>query len=114
MWLMLMVLGSLGREQLPTTADTIEVNHTPRFSQVIIWQWSEDYNRLDCIDYWLINRSLHHLDEMPTGPLSPCGFWRANYGERKYQAKDYRETWTEHDPERDNARLFPQGMRCCR
>ena len=109
MWLLLMVLGSLGGdERLPTIVDTIEVNHTSQFSQVVIWRWSHEYNRMDCVDYWLVNRSLAKLDELPT---SHCGFWIANYRNRDYRAKQMIETWTEHDPERNNATLFPQTMR---
>lgn len=97
------LLGSV--RGLPVDVDTIEVNHTPRFTQVILWRWSYDYNRNDCIDYWISNQ----IEDMPT---QRRGAWHASHGKKQYRSRQMVESWTANDPERDNAKLFPQSWRC--
>ena len=103
-----LLLGSIGRNPLVTIdVDAIELNHTPRFSQVIIWRWSEDYLRYDCQDYWLLQN-----DDLQGYPTRCGGFTVAEHRGLRYRTKQFIERWTKNDPERDNASLFPQAMRC--
>ena len=101
--------GSGPQWPLPTDVDCIEVNYTPRFTQVILWQWSADYNRYDCVGYWLIDDISRDLGGMPT--QSASGWSYATYRGRAYRAPHVRETWTRNDRERDNARLHPPRWR---
>jgi len=103
----MMLLGLILGVSLPVAqpVDRIEVNHTPTFTQVVLWNWSHDYNRYDCVGYWLTEK----LYEMPTtlGTRSTV-----MYQGKRYSTKQVVQTFTRNDPERDNAQLFPQAMRC--
>lgn len=98
-----LLLGSV--RGLPTDVDTIEVNHTPRFTQVILWRWSYDYNRNDCLGYWVTN----YERDLPT---QTGRFWIGRWAGKVYRSRQMVESWTQNDPERDNAKLFPQAWRC--
>jgi hypothetical protein len=105
----MMLLGLLLGVSLPVAqpVDRIEVNHTRTFTQVVLWQWSHDYNRYDCAGYWVTDK----IHEMPT---QNGGQWTVMHDGKRYSSKQVVETFTRNDPERDNARLFPQSMRCLR
>ena len=96
--------------------DLIELNHQHstdgliKFDQVIIWKWSPDYRRYDA-QHWFIP---HRPTEFPTktGSLYQCS--APNPTTTIFQSKLYRETWTNHDPERENLNLFPSKLRSIR
>ena len=88
-------------------ADIIEVNHyyadgeyeRETFTQVIYWQWSEDYRRHNVMGWLMFSGGeavQHH---------------RGHCIHRGVKANIYRETWTTTDPERENLMLFPEAQR---
>ena len=103
---LLLLLGSFrGADHRPI--DKMEINHTPAFTQVILWDWSEDYLRYDAVDWWLATKDGDRPTQ--TGKL-----WRVEYRGQRYSSKLYSETWTCEDRERASEKLFPQQWRCYR
>ncbi len=114
LWMLLaIVIGVRGTNH--EEVDLIELNHklsesgAHQFDQVILWKWSPDYRRFN-VQHWFIPRD---PSEYPAkaGELYQCfGF----YHDQKrilIRSKMFRETWTTHDPERENTRLFPTELR---
>jgi hypothetical protein len=108
MWCVLLLLaGSFGKPAA-TPVDKIELNHTPNYTQVILWQWSHDYQRYDAVGWWMADRLELH-------PTQHGQRWTAtNSSGKVFTSRVFGESWTRNDPERINARFFPEGMRCCR
>lgn len=71
------------------------------YTQVILWEWSPDYRRLDCMGYVMVD--------------NPRQVWRTSRGlwvnGREIVAPIVRVTVTRHDPERESSRLFPAQHR---
>ena len=61
MGFVVIVLAAWNQTKPPVRGDVIEVNRvtygrdTPQLEQVIVWEWSPDYRRLDCIGYRITN-----------------------------------------------------------
>lgn len=91
--------------------DLVELNHRHdektgehQFTQLIAWDWSPEYNRFDAqgwalVTDWKRNANDVVVDVMMTPRIIRL---RCDY---------YRETWTQHDPEVENQKLFPTGKR---
>lgn len=103
---LLLLLGSFrGVDHQPI--DKIEVNHTPAFTQVILWDWSDDYVRYDVVGWWVVAQDSDR-------PTQLSDLWRVEYRGKRYSTRVCTQSWTRNDPERDNAKLFPQEWRCYR
>ena len=89
--------------------DLIELNHLYRdgqhtFDQFILYDWSPDYRRYHAICWAFpseLNRQLPKLGESHRVRLDGI----------EVRAKLYRETWTTHDPERQNLTVCPEQYR---
>lgn len=85
-------------------AELIEINHccdddgAEKFVQLIAWDWSPDYLRWHAqqwaiVTEWDVAKKLVVASDYHGKPMS-CRF------------TFYRETWTRHDPEVENRKLF--------
>lgn len=88
--------------------DAIEINHLHRngkeaFVQVIVWNWSADYHRLDCHGYTLIN----DVVQLPGGRIKIT----TQAGKVLYARGPVFTSFTDFDPERENQKLFPPKHR---
>ena len=111
--LIAIVLGSGGysaKQKQPVEVDVIELNHFSDpvtgkycFSQVIGWVWSHDYNRLNIAGWYL-------YEDLRNAPgWTPRGWTGSNHKRgsewKVFRAEHFRETWTIHDPEKENREL---------
>lgn len=90
-------------ESLPV-CDLVEINHcteddgTETFCQMLAWDWSPQHRRFDC-QQWVMVNSFCRLDGVTHG--------NTDQGRSVViRSKLFRETWTRHDPERENLKLF--------
>ena len=105
MMLSLLLVIALG-EPLPR-CDLVEINHyKPQgklcFTQVIAWDWDPERYRWNA-QQWAIVHTWRRTKDITT--------IKSNDGTIKIRSKLFRETMTEHDPERDNQELFPAKYR---
>lgn len=107
--ILLLALGnprSLPNEQF----DMMELNHfRSQYSQVILYNWSHDYQRYD-VEAW-------YLVEQPESyPTRTNGRFEARYQNKHITAKYFIETWTNYDRERKQSALkhhtYRDGWRC--
>lgn len=87
--------------------DMIEINHYmpdsgDGFKQVIAWDWSPDYRR------WHAQQWLILTEWSRRGDVVSCA---GDGVELRIRSSLFRETWTQHDPERENQKFFPCGER---
>ncbi len=96
--------------------DLIEVNHfydgrgNHVLDQVIFYDWSAPEGRFHVCDW----RLLKCASQWPYRDWSHGGYvvlWRDGSVLRRVRARDYRETWTQHDPETGNRRYLPRSAR---
>lgn len=88
--------------------DAVEVNHMHRdgvlaFVQVIVWNWSPDYHRLDCDGYTLSS----DVEQLPGGRIKIT----TQAGKVLYARGKLFVTHTDFDPERQNQIIFPTKHR---
>ena len=103
--LILLLIVDAGRiASQPQQVDLLELNHYQRdgrlhYTQIIAWQWMPSYRRYRPIGWTIVSE----LDEYPrtSRGITSTSLWRSTR---------YRETTTEHDPER-TARELNQGIR---
>lgn len=93
-------------EPLPR-CDLIEINHyKPNghvvFTQVIAWDWDAQYKRWNA-QQWGMAREWDRTNNVTTIHTDTKTI--------KVRSKLFRETTTQHDPERDNQTLFPTKYR---
>lgn len=103
--LMLFVVG--GSPSVDGTCDLIEVNHyRPEsgngFDQLIVWDWSPEYYRWHA-QQWLIVKNWDRIGGVVSGDGDGVKV--------RLSSRLFRETWTIHDPERENQKLFPINER---
>lgn len=111
---LLLIIGSFGREPSPNY-DMVEINHfcpgddgKIQFVQIILWDYSPNFKRFDC-QFWQIIKQPYYVDKQP-GRYRVI--WRGKKGERlTITAAHYRESFTKHDPERENAKLYAAEFR---
>jgi hypothetical protein len=106
---LLLLIADVGSKLATISCDLAEVNHyhdqagRHHFTQLIAWDWSPDFTRFDA-QSWLMVES-YERDIRSVVVISTSG-------ERiELFSKNYRETWTKHDPERENAKVFPINFR---
>jgi hypothetical protein len=101
--LLLLTLRSLGPQY-----DLVELNHyrsvhSAHFDQLIFYTWDAQYRRHN-VEHWVIVEDGH--TPMRSGPR-----WVVVIKGQRVYAKLYRETWTTHDPERENKKVFDESLR---
>lgn len=111
--MLLLILLSLGAASRHCdTVDLIEINHSyrgdVRTDQVIYWEWSPDYSRMDVVS-WHLYREVQSV--------SYAGGWHTVVGSgTRVRSRLLTETWTAHDPERSAKRLmnekYRRGLSC--
>ncbi len=107
------------RGELKERVDLIELNHfyddlgRHAFDQVIFYEWSPDFRRFHVIAWSLVEGDLQRLPSRVPGSDDTRVQWfdRDARVNRQVQAKLYRETWSQQDPERANKRLIDEKYR---
>ncbi len=108
-------------DELKQRVDLIEFNHyydcqgKHQFDQVIFYEWSPDYRRFHVIAWSLVEGDLKRVPrQLPgSGLTSVSWFDRDANVHREVQAKLYRETWSQSDPERINKQWIEEKDRLC-
>ncbi len=107
--------------EIKQRVDLIELNHyydsqgKHQFDQVIFYEWAPDYRRFHVIAWSLVEGDLKRLPiRLPgSGLASLAWFDRDSQVHREVQARLYRETWSQSDPERTNKRWLDEKDRLC-
>ena len=94
----------------------IEINHRYDdqgrhcYDQMILWDWNAQYRRHHVAAWFLIDPARH---EMPrkVGDMWYFTIPKLDGPQVKIKSKIRRETWTEHDPEREDKKLFDEKYR---
>lgn len=98
------------------TVDLIEMNHfvddegREVFRQVIFYDWSKADRRFH-VRAW---RLIKHENQVPQRHWNPSGHqcsWHDNGLLKQVWAPQFRETWTQRDPERANRKFLPEDQR---
>lgn len=105
--------------ELKERVDLIELNHfyddlgRHAFDQVIFYEWSPDFRRFHVIAWSLVEGDLHRMPSRVPGSEDTRVQWfdRDAKVNRQVQSKLFRETWSQHDPERANKRLIEEKYR---
>lgn len=108
-------------QELKQRVELIELNHyydcqgKHQFDQVIFYEWAPDYRRFHVIAWSLVEGDLKRLPRrLPgSGLTSLTWFDRDAKVHREVQAKLYRETWSQSDPERTNKQWIEEKDRLC-
>jgi len=93
--------------------DLVEFNTTNvgdhKFEQIIFWVWSDERDRMEVSDY-IMDGEGRVRDVRKVGPyyFVHTGNW---VGEVVVRARRIQYTTTNHDPERENARLLSSEYR---
>jgi hypothetical protein len=111
--LMTVLSGAQSRVAHVERVDLLEVNHyrVPSCEsyaiQIIAWEWDAEHRRYNVVA-WMMQ-----TDEMPNYPRQlRSGYWRTTWiNGCLVEARIFRETWTEYDPERHNAIVHPEACR---
>ncbi|QDV65836.1 hypothetical protein [Crateriforma conspicua] len=96
--------------------DLIELNHfvdeegREVFRQLIFYDWSDQQNRF-LVRSWRLIKSADHLPKRSWNPRGYFASWRENGSIRRVEASQFRETWTQKDPEKQNRRWLPEDQR---
>ncbi len=94
--------------------ELIELNHSFDehgklvFHQIIFWRWSHSAARFQVCAWRLVKQP-------DAQPRRTANGWRYQWWEREHLrqvwAPQYRETWTQHDPEVDDREFLPKNKR---
>lgn len=96
--------------------DLIELNHfvdkegRQVFRQLLFYDWSRQHRRF-IVRAW---RLVKDDSLLPRRRWNPSGYecvWHDDGVLRRVTAPSYRETWTQHDPERANRKIVPEEAR---
>ncbi len=96
--------------------DLIEVNHfidregREVFRQVLFYDWSASHRQYH-VRAW---RLIKNESQLPRRTWNPPGYlcvWNDEGILREVTASTFRETWTQHDPERANRKHLPEDRR---
>lgn len=102
------LLLALHPQPVPYT-ELAEVNHCHdsrgvlQFVQLLAWSWNHEYRRWECHDWVIVTDWVR-----TTSGVVGQGY---NGGRIEVRCKYFRETWSNHDPERENQKLLPCGER---
>ena len=118
LWLTIVAASSTGGS--PAVArqhvDLIELHHSYDdvgrhvFDQLVFYQWSEARKSYRVIAWRMVKRD----EQLPVRIWRPRGYrciWQDDGIMREVWAPLYRETWSQHDPERANRKVFPEASR---
>jgi hypothetical protein len=97
--------------ELHGNCDLVEINHCHdpdthelRYTQLIAWDWCDEYKRYDA-QQWVVVSDWKRLKREVVADAD-------NKDEIvRLRCNFFRETWTNYDPERLNAGLFPESLR---
>lgn len=96
--------------------DLIELHHSYDevgrhvFDQLVFYDWSEEHAQYRVIAWRMVKRD----SQLPVRNWRTHEYrcvWQDDGVLRDVRAPLYRETWSQHDPERANRRLFPEASR---
>lgn len=96
--------------------DLIELNHfidqegREVFQQVLFYDWSDEHKR-HVVRAWRLVKSEAQLPRRHWSPAQFQCVWHDDGLLRQISAPAYRETWTQHDPERENRKLLAEDER---
>jgi hypothetical protein len=103
---------------------TLELNHyfdgcgQRIFSQWIFWEWNEKESRNDVVDWRMADNGNTPRNELSRANRSVKkidGGYRVNFRDyettREVTAKEFRETWTQFDPEVEQRKILPTDQR---
>lgn len=96
--------------------DLIEVNHffdgcgRQAFDQAIFWDWCPGDCRFHVRD-WRMLKKPSQCPRFDHGTEDAFMLWQDGEVLREVRANNYRESWTQHDPELDERRIIPQERR---
>jgi hypothetical protein len=99
-------------EAAGTTFDLVELNHYYKdgkldFDQIIFYDYSFQYRRWHVQGYLLVDGI-----EPVHPPYRVGGKWKVRTSKGVVRwGRMFRETWTTHDPERENKRVFEEKYR---
>jgi len=98
--------------------DLIELNHyydacgENSYHQIILWEWSPDYRRFHVVTWLLVDDDLKNYPTRLNNGSYKVTWW--NSDKNCYQevtSSLYRETFSTHDPEKENKLLFDEKFR---
>ena len=98
------------------TVDLIEVNHyydeSGRFvfKQIIFFDWCPRQCRYN-VRAWRLIRSDGQLPKRDVQRRNFVAIWQDGTQFRRVKAKNYRQSWTQYDPEQFERRFVPKGRR---
>ena len=114
------VLTTVGSDSISLVArdrvDLVEVNHFYDehghriLDQIIFYDWSGPDGRFHVRDWRLLKRKAQWPVRDWRSGTYRC-IWYDAHVMRDVQAGDYRETWTQHDPEVRNRKYLPRSCR---
>ena len=90
--------------------DVVELNHfhditgKPCFDQLIFWEW-DAANREMIVKAWRMQNEPEVTLLRDCGGIVATWFDRETRCHREVRASHFRESWTQHDPERANRKL---------
>jgi hypothetical protein len=96
--------------------DLIELHHSYDevgrhvFDQLVFYEWSRNRGTYRVIAWRMVKRKA----QLPQRTWQPRGhrcLWQDDGVLREIWAPLFRETWSQHDPERANRRIFPEAGR---
>lgn len=112
--LAVLLMSIIPQPMLCDTVDRVEVNHVydglgqSVFSQIIWSDWS-------AIDGRFQVRAWRLIKVQAIVPKRRGGYWVSRWLDggkrREVRAKQYRETWTQHDPELLEREMLPKKLR---
>lgn len=99
--------------------DLIELNHCfddlgrHLYDQIVFYEWSPDYRRHNVIAWCMVEDDLNRLPVRLPGSREYCVRWQDRDArvKREVRSANYRETWTEVDPERANKKVLDEKNR---
>jgi hypothetical protein len=96
--------------------DLIELNHfidhegREVFRQLLFYDWSNEHRR-HVVRAWRLVKSESQLPRRRWSPALFQCVWHDEGLLRQVSSPSYRETWTQHDPERENRKLLAEDER---
>ncbi len=98
------------------SVDLVELNHfidengREVFRQVVFYDWSKRHRRFH-VRGWRLIKTASQLPKRSHVPNRYVTQWIDNGSLRRVHASQLRETWTQHDPERQNRKFLPEDKR---
>ena len=98
------------------SVDLIELHHSYDdvgrhvFDQIVFYEWSDERQNYRVIAWRMVKRD----EQLPVRTWNPRGYrciWQDEGILREVWSPLFRETWSQHDPERANRKLFPEASR---